>query len=96
MTANLRHLIDSIASRVNLGWATPAECDELKRLLAEQKRQLDFHFQTMEELHRSILKPMKTDPSWIRAMGMEDYIHHRRMCQERESFEEQRERVNRM
>lgn len=98
MTASLRHLISRIETRIVLGWATAAEKQEYKRLLAEEKRQLDSYFEAMawERARQESIRPKPiTKPSWIKDMGMDDFIRGRRVVTEREDYAEQKERVSR-
>lgn len=87
-----------LQARVNLGWADEYEKRLLASLQAEEKFNLQEHLRLskgfQEEREAKQPKGWK-QPSWMRAMGPDDYIRHHRVCQERESFAEQRERVMR-
>lgn len=85
-----------LQSRVKLGWATDWEKQLLAKLEAEEAHNLEEYLrlsqQIQQERDAERAKQWKA-PNWLRPMGCDDYIHNRRMCQERESFEEQRERT---
>lgn len=88
-----------LQARVNLGWASDYE----RRLLASLKAEEAFNLQEHLRLSKGFQEEREAkqpkgwkQPSWMRAMGPDDYIRNHHVRQERESFEEQRDRVLRM
>ena len=92
---SLHSRISSLSGRVALGWASPGEMAELDRLNHEVEENQRIYAETMEAWARREARQPKPArwPDWMKAMGPDDYIRNRRVVSERESFEEQQERL---
>jgi hypothetical protein len=92
--------IYTLQNRVRMGTATDWERQHLKSLMAEAEYNWQEYHRICEEGHarRQAEIEAHRKPHWLRPMGCDDYLdpRTRRIRQERESFEEQRQRVSRM
>jgi hypothetical protein len=92
--------IYTLQNRVRMGTATDWERQHLKSLMAEAEYNWQEYSRICEEgqKRRDAAIASHRKPHWLRPMGCDDYLdpRTRRIRQERESFEEQRQRVNRI
>ena len=87
--------LSELSTRVRLGWASEWEKQRVKDLVAEDDRNWQQYHNACMALWEQAYDAIARSPAWMKAMGADDYIHKRRMCQEPESFEELRQRTMR-
>jgi len=87
--------LSELSTRVRLGWASEWEKQRVKDLTAEEDRNWQQYHNACQERREQAEATIARAPTWMRDMSAEDYIHNRRMCQERESFDELRQRTTR-
>ena len=87
--------LSELSTRVRLGWASEWEKQRVKDLAEAEDRNWQEYHQVCQERREQAEAAITRAPTWMRDMSADDYIHKRRIVQEPESFEEQRQRTMR-